>query len=306
LQATVTYRGTKGTRGIQEILPNTYPYDPNAAGFGINPCPSCPLGFTYRTSNGNSTREEGIVALRRRLRSGFTAELHYTFSKSLDDDYSLGGQQGVPGASGGSPQIAQDWRHPEAQRGLSTFDQRHVLTLTAQYTTGMGLGGHTMLSGWRGVLYKDWTVLGSLSAATGTPLTPIYQVQVPGTSYSNTIRPNLTGQSIQTSSAEKDQKIFLNRNSYSVPAGGWGNARRDSIEGPNQFGLNASLARTFKLHDRYSLETHFDATNVLNRVSYSNWYTNWLPNNGNPLFGTPTPTGIQNMRKIQATFRLRY
>ncbi|HKO19709.1 MAG TPA: TonB-dependent receptor, partial [Acidobacteriaceae bacterium] len=27
LQATVTYRGTKGTRGVQEILPNTYPYD---------------------------------------------------------------------------------------------------------------------------------------------------------------------------------------------------------------------------------------------------------------------------------------
>jgi hypothetical protein len=83
----------------------------------------------------------------------------------------------------------------------------------------------------------------------------------------------------------------------------WGTARRNSIEGPNQFGLNASLARTFKLRDRYSLETHFDATNVLNRVSYSSWYTTWLPTN-NPLFGTPVSP--KDMRRIQATFRLRY
>lgn len=303
LQATVTYRGTKGTHGVQEILPNTYPYDPTAPGFGINPCPSCPIGFSYRTSNGNSTREEGIVAVRRRLRNGFTAEVHYTFSKSLDDDYSLGGQQGVPGPSGGGTPpaaIAQDWRHPEAQRGLSTFDQRHVLTVTAQYTTGMGLGGHTMLSGWRGVAYKDWTVQGSLSAATGTPLTPIYPVPIPGTAYSNVIRADYTGAPInQSSSLANDGKHFLNPGAFRAPAGNWGTARRNSIEGPNQFGLNASLARTFKLKDRYSLETHFDATNVLNRVSYQSWYTTI-----NPLFGTPT--AANDMRTIQATFRVRY
>jgi hypothetical protein len=303
LQGTVTYRGTKGTRGIQEILPNTY------APGATNPCPTCPVGFTYRTSNGNSTREEGILALRRRLRSGFTAELRYTYSKSLDDDYSLGGQQGSvpgssgsPGSSGGSPQISQDWLHPEAQRGLSTFDQRHVLSLTAQYTTGMGLGGHTMLSGWRGVMYKDWTVQGTLTAATGTPLTPVYFIQVPGTAYTNVVRANYNGGPIHTNSSTKNnQKTYLNKDAISQPVGTWGTARRNSIEGPDQFGLNASFARTFKLHDRYSLETHFDATNVLNHVSYSSWVTTI---NNPQLFGTPTAP--KNMRSIQATFRLRY
>ena len=37
LQMVATYLGIKGTRGVQEFLPNTYP--PGAA----NPCPSCPL-----------------------------------------------------------------------------------------------------------------------------------------------------------------------------------------------------------------------------------------------------------------------
>ena len=51
LQMTATYLGIKGTRGVQEFLPNTYPTG------AVNPCPACPAGFAYMTSNGNSTRE---------------------------------------------------------------------------------------------------------------------------------------------------------------------------------------------------------------------------------------------------------
>ena len=55
----VSYLGTKGTRGAQEFYPNTYP-------IGVtSPCPSCPSGYIYETSNGNSTREAGNLQLRR-------------------------------------------------------------------------------------------------------------------------------------------------------------------------------------------------------------------------------------------------
>ncbi|MCL5745356.1 MAG: carboxypeptidase regulatory-like domain-containing protein, partial [Acidobacteria bacterium] len=90
LQLTANYLGIKGTRGLQEFLPNTYP-----AG-ALNPCPACPLGYVYLTSNGNSIRHAGQIQLRRRLHSGFTAIFGYTFSKSIDDGAALGG----PGASG--------------------------------------------------------------------------------------------------------------------------------------------------------------------------------------------------------------
>src|SRR5665213_308316 len=133
LQILATYTGIKGTRGVQEILPNTYPVPAVTPVSAADPCPSCPKGFYYRTSNGNSTREAGSIQLRRRLRAGFQASALYTFSKSLDDDYSYGGATNVAsGNSGGSPQVAQDWRHPENQRGLSTFDQRHTLGLQLQ------------------------------------------------------------------------------------------------------------------------------------------------------------------------------
>ena len=74
-----TYLGIKGTHGQQQFLPHTYP-----AGRG-NPCPACPSGYIYLTSSGNSSRTSGQLQLRRRMHSGFAAQLSYTFSKSIDD-----------------------------------------------------------------------------------------------------------------------------------------------------------------------------------------------------------------------------
>ena len=79
LTVTATYLGTKGSHLPQEFLPNTYP-----AG-AVNPCPACPSGFVYSTSNGNSSREAGQWQLRRRLRNGLAASVQYTLSKATDD-----------------------------------------------------------------------------------------------------------------------------------------------------------------------------------------------------------------------------
>jgi hypothetical protein len=292
LQMVVTYNGVKGTHGVQEFLPNTEAPDATSTTQATNPCPSGPCGFVYRTSGGDSTREAGSVQLRRRLRNGLTASALYTFSKTLDDDYSLSGQGSVTSGA-----IAQNWLDLRAQRGLSTTDQRHVLNTTLQYTTGMGIGGRTLLSGWRGAAYKEWTFLTTINVATGTPQTPIYPVAVPGTSFS-VVRPNLTGQPIY---ASPGPRIFLNSAAFAAPAPGmWGDARRDSITGPGQFSLNASMARTFRLHDRYNLDARLDATNVLNHVTYSSWVTTI----NSPQFGAAS--GTNGMRSMTVTIRLRF
>ena len=143
---TATYLGIKGTRAAQVFLPNTYP-----AG-AANPCPACPAGYAYMASNGNSTREAGLVQLRRRLHNGFTASLQYTFAKAIDDA-ALGGR------GQGGQVIAQNWLNLAAERGLSNFDQRHLATAQVQYTTGIGVGGGTLLRGWKGAAYKGWTFI---------------------------------------------------------------------------------------------------------------------------------------------------
>ncbi len=309
LQLTATYLGTKGTRGLQELLPNTYP--PGAA----NPCPACPTGFTYFNSNGNSSREAGQVELRRRLESGLTATVEYTYSKAIDDDSLLGGQgpvtsqsetvlpwltQGAAQSSGtsqGTATVAQNWLDLEAERSLSTFDQRNLLNAELQYTTGMGLGGGTLLSGRKGTLFKEWTFLTLISVGSGLPETPVYLDPVPGTGVTGSIRPYYTGAPIYAAPTG----LFLNPAAYAAPLSGqWGNAGRDSIIGPDQFSLDASLGRTFRLHGRYNLDLRFDSTNVLNHVTLTNWNTTI----NNAQFGLPL--AANQMRSVQATLRLRF
>jgi hypothetical protein len=296
LVMTVTYQGVKGTHGMQEFLPNTYPIG------AVNPCPSCPSGFVYRTSGGNSTREAGMVQLRRRLRSGFTAMLDYTFAKALDDDAQVGAQGYVSATSAagqpsGSASIAQNWRDLRAERGLSTFDQRHLVTAEMQYTTGMGLGGGTLLGGWRRRMLNEWTVMSRISAGTGLPETPIYMATVPGTGITGTIRPDLTGASIYAA----PRGYHLNCAAFSAPAAGeWGTARRDSITGPEQFSLDAVLLRSFRLRNPFNLDVRIDAMNALNHISFTSWNT--MTNSAT--FGLAE--GANSMRSLQITGRLRF
>jgi len=284
LMVTATYLGAKGTRGMQEFLPNTFP-----AG-AADPCPACPRGFAYLASNGNSTRESGQIQLRRRLHSGFTATLQYAYSKSIDDS-ALGGR-----GQGGSV-IAQNWLDLSAERGLSNFDQRHLLNAQMQYTTGMGLGGGALVSGWRGALFKEWTVATQITAGSGLPLTPVYLAAVNGTGVTGSIRPDYTGAPLYAAPSG----LFLNPAAYAPPAAGqWGDAGRNSITGPAQLVLNASLGRAFRWKDRFHIDLRFDSNNVLNHVTFTSWNTTIT----SAQFGLPTAANA--MRSVQTSLRLRF
>ena len=324
LQMTASYLGIKGTRGLQEFLPNTFP-----AG-AVNLCSVCPRGYVYLTSNGNSTREAAQIQLRRRLHSGFTATVQYTFSKSIDNDAALGGMgftttqnasssgntsgnnSGNNSGNSGSgatlmppqaragpanPTIAQNWLDLSAERSLSNFDQRHLVSVQMQYTTGMGLTGGTLLSGWRGTLFKDWTFATLITAGSGLPLTPIYLAAVNGTGVTGSIRPQYTGAPLYSA----PQGLFLNPAAYTAPlTGQWGNAGRNSITGPAQFSLNASMGRTFRVNDRLNLDLRIDSTNALNNVTFTNWNTTVT----SAQFGAATAANV--MRSVQTTLRLRF
>ncbi|MDP9170612.1 MAG: TonB-dependent receptor, partial [Acidobacteriota bacterium] len=284
LVMTATYLGIKGTRATQAFLPNTFPVG------AANPCPSCPSGYTYLSSNGNSTREAGQFQLRRRLHNGITASAQYVFSKALDDA-ALGGR------GQGNSVIAQNWLDLSAERGRSSFDQRHLLNLQAQYSTGVGVSGGTLMSGWRGTLFKEWTIATTVTVGSGFPLTPTYLNAVAGTGVTGSLRPDYTGASIY----DAPPGLFLNPAAVRLPASGsWGNAGRNSIDGPGQLVLNGSLARTFRLRDRMSLDLRIDSQNFLNHVTFPSWNTVVT----SAQFGLPTAANA--MRSVQANVRVRF
>jgi trimeric autotransporter adhesin len=296
LQMTATYLGIKGTHGTQEFLPNTYPLE------AVNPCPVCPAGYEYVTSNGNSHREAGSIQLRRRLHSGFTASVLYTFAKAIDDDAVLGGlgasaSTNPSATSARNLLVAQNWLDLSAERSLSTFDQRHLVNATIQYTTGMGMAGGTLLSGWRGTLLKGWMFTSTVSAGTGLPLTPLYLAPEQGTGVIGALRPNYTGASVYAAPSG----LSLNPGAYSAPLPGqYGDAGRDSITGPSQFTVSASAGRTFRLSDRLSGDLRIDSTNPINHVTFPTWNTTF----GSAQFGLPA--AANNMRSLTTGFIVRF
>lgn len=284
LQIVSTYAGGKGTRAQQQFLPNTFP-SPET-----NPCLSCPVGFTYLASNGNSIRHSGAVQLRRRLRSGFSADATYTYAKSIDNA-SLGGR----GQS--QPLIAQNWLDLRSERALSNFDQRHLLSANFQFTSGMGLRGGVLSDGWVGRFVKEWTLSTLITRGTGLPLTPIYLAAVGGTGVTGSIRPDFTSNSIYS----PPPGFFLNPAALSIPAAGkWGNAGRNSITGPGQFTVNAALGRTFRSSDRFSFDLRIEAANAINNVTYPSWNTTF----GSAQFGLPNTAN--QMRTLQVILRSRF
>ncbi len=185
------------------------------------------------------------------------------------------------GAVAPSNVIAQNWLDLSAEKALSNFDQRHLIAFQMQYTTGQGLGGGTLLSGWRGTLYKEWTIVTTINAGTGLPLNPFVLATAGTTGVTGSIRPDYTGAPLYSN---LPAGYSVNPLAFApAPAGQWGNAGRNTITGPDQFTMNASMRRTFRLKDRYSLDVNIDANNILNHVTFPSY--NVLVNSSQ--FGLP-------------------
>ena len=171
---------------IQEFLPNTYPIG------AANPCPACPAGFVYLTSNGSSTRDAGQLQLRRRLRNGLTRDgaIHIR-----EGDRRRGG-----GVYRGKPRRRLRSRRTgcdlDAERGAVEFRSAPPVDGAVPVHDRRGhrrRRAASMVCG--GTLLKGWTVTSQFTAGSGLPLTPIYLAPVPGTGVTGTIRAGITGAS---------------------------------------------------------------------------------------------------------------
>lgn len=279
---TLTYNGVKGTHAVQRSYPNTY------APGATDPCATCPAGFLYETSNGNSTREAATVQLKRRLHHGLAFTVAYTYAHAMDDAALGGGEQQT------GTVIAQNWRALDAERARSDFDRRHLLKLTAQWSTGFGL--HQNWPRWLRNAWQNWTVTTQVTAGSGLPLTPTIAAILPRTSYAG-LRPDATGADPEAAPAG----LFLNPAAYAAPAAGtWGDAGRNSANGPSAFDLDAGLQREFHTVHGFAPSLRLQATNALNHVSYGG-FDAFV---GSSQFGLPL--AASPMRRVIAMLRFAF
>ena len=283
------YQGSKGTRLDIQRLPNR-----SSAGSPLTSEQRRQIGnavgFTYDTSDGNSVYHALQVRFTRRFSKGISANALYTFSKSIDDASSIGG---------GGVTVAQNDQNISAERGLSSFDQRHVLSLNFIYSSPFGENGVIKTSGLREKLLKDWQFTGGVNASSGLPFTARVLgnlADIGGTGATGSGRAQATGIPVSSDSG------LFNLGAFTTPAPGtYGDAGRNTIIGPSRLTLNIGFGRSFRVHDdRKRLEVRVESNNITNTPNITSFNT--VVNASN--YGLPL--AVNGMRTVTATARLRF
>ena len=273
--ASVTYVGVKGTGLPQSFYPNSYAYG------GSQNCPAgytCPSGYVYETANGNSTDEQLSLLLARRMRSGLGAMVSYSLNKAIDD---VGG-------------VAQNWQNLSAERARSAGVRNQSANFSLQYSSGVGVSGGGLVNGWKGVLFRDWTVMPGVNLASGAPITITAIGYTLGGTASASERASYIG-------GPAFLNGVLNAAAFHAPAAGtYGNLGRNVFNGPMQFSTNLNANRTFRVGDRKNLTFSVQMQNPLNHPVVSSWYTAL----GSNQFGSVSNYG--GMRTISANMRFNF
>jgi hypothetical protein len=229
------------------------------------------------SSIGSSNYNAVQFKLLRKASHGVQTELSYTFSKSLDmgSDAERTMFSSSTGTSAGSSfsAILNAWK-PRLNYAVSDFDVRHLIT--GDWVAELPVGRGKALAGgagrWLNGAIGNWQFSGVARWTSGLPFSVICGAGW-GTNWdekSNMIQtgPIKTHTHIDSSGAPQvfadSQEALTNmRNPYPGEAG-----QRNNFRGDGYFGMDASLSKSWNLHENSGLKFAWDAFNVSNSVRF--------------------------------------
>ena len=249
--------------------------------------------FLLESSNGSSILHAGRVRLRKRLRHGISVGGSYTFSKSIDNASSIGGSTVV---------VAQNDLNLAAERGLSSFDQRHRFTADYYYQLPFGKQKKWLHdSVWQDKFLGGLGLSGNITVTSGFPFSPriFGSLTDLARGTNGSLRPDLVpGESVHVSNPSIQQ--WFNIAAFTVPVARFGNAGRNIIEGPGTIDFDMSFSKAIPVSEMQSLELRITATNVFNHANFTGIDSTL----GSPTFGQVVSAA--SMRKILLATRYRF
>ncbi len=268
-------------------------------------------GLTVLDSNDFSTYHALEVQLERRLTSGISFHIGYTWAKSLDTrsfDPTL-----ITVGTGNSSYASStpfDINNRKLNYAPSDFDRRHSLQTNWVVELPFGKGKHWLgnASGVVNRIIGGWELSGFGRVTSGRPFT----VYAGTNTFSNVVQStaNCNGCSRGEGTAFLDAPSgliwFFNaaqRAQFSAPgAGEFGNSGRNGFVGPFYWIMNGSLLKRIPLNDRFKLEVRGDATNFTNSVSFGAPTTDITSST----FGRIRDSTTTGSRKVQLAAKLLF
>jgi hypothetical protein len=220
----------------------------------------------------NSSYHALQVDLNHRFSSGFLLRGVYTFSKALDDGDSLNAT-----TSGGGPALVSNPFNIAADKGLATYDVRHIAAINATYALPFGHGQKfaSGLSGVANATVSGWSVNSIITAQGGFPFTP--QLSYNPSNNGDTrnpvrpfVNPAFSGPVMLGSPAKWfDPNAFLAPPNNAANAGFYGNLGRNTLRGPGLATWDYSTMKDTRLSERLNLQFRAEIFNLLNRANFN-------------------------------------
>lgn len=221
--------------------------------------------YNYEDSVAFSNFNALEVRLRKRMQNGVALGATYTYSHSIDNATSIGGNGGT------SAGIAQNWQNLLAEESNSSFDVRHKLNGYFVYELPFGPDAHYLTSGnFLSQSLNGISFSGSFGFATGNPLTPRYEAAILDVARGSTgsLRPDrVPGVSLAKGGGSLNN--WFNKAAFATPANTYGTASRFSIPGPGTVSTDVSLSKTHRFGDMKTMEVRATIDNFFNTVQYS-------------------------------------
>jgi len=178
--ATIAYFGSKGTALTQQFYPNSAPHVEQFQGCFRSPCATgfeCP----YVTFMRVPTETASTMACSSSCNAGCAPAWVGT---SVTPSTKPSTTAPV------SPRTGRTGRRTRRSAGI----RGQTLNLQLQYSSGVSARGGGLVSGWKGVLFRDWTVMPNLTVASGAPITVTDSQLALGGAPNGNIRADYTGQ----------------------------------------------------------------------------------------------------------------
>lgn len=278
----IGYSGAKGSDLDVVGSPNSTPNGVTTP--GVAP-------FSYETSVAGSHANSLVVSVQKREQKGIELGVTYTYGHSIDNASSVGG--------GGETSV-QNFRRLDLEESNSSFDRRQQLA--GNWLLELPFGPNRAFfnkGGWLSHVMDGYSLSGTFTFATGAYYTPSYSGNTAEAASGNlfTLRPDrVAGEAVKGPGTVGE---FFNKAAFAAPAGEYGTAARNSIEGPGMVAVDASLSRVIAFAGTKSFEARVTANNVFNTVQYSG--INTTENSAN--FGEVTSAATMRTLLVQARFR---
>jgi hypothetical protein len=284
----VGYNGARSNHLDVRLAPRAIPSSPGTDPSG--------LLFTYDEAAAYYKMNAATVRVNKRLSHGVSVGANYQYGHSIDDASSVNGT---------TASVVQDWQNPTAEEGHSVLDIRHQVSGNYLFELPFGPDKYWVTTGIGSHILEGFSMSGSFNFATGSWLSPAFEPTAQSVECGNTsgLRSNLTGQPVTGGGSLRK---WFNTAAYSTPTNTpgfcdyFGNAPRDSIEGPGTVSNNMSLSKIMNMGETRSLEIRAIINNVFNTVQYSGVNTT----EGSPTFGEVT--SVHEMRAFQFLARFRF